>query len=121
MSVLRLAALADPTRARIIEILAAGELSSTEIANRFKISAPAISQHLKILKEARFVRARVDAQRRIYQLEATGFTELESWLAGIRRFWSGRLNDLETELRKTTGRKKRRKRRSHKKGSKNER
>jgi DNA-binding transcriptional ArsR family regulator len=98
--VLHVAALADPTRQRIVEMLAAGELSSGQIADRFAISAPAISQHLKVLKQAHFVRARVEGQHRIYELDPAGFTELENWLGGVRQFWQSRLDRLESELRK---------------------
>lgn len=68
-SQLSLPALADPTRRRIIELLASGERASGEIAERFAISAPAVSQHLKTLKQAGLVRSRVEAQRRIYELD----------------------------------------------------
>lgn len=93
-----LTALADPTRRRIVEMLATGELSAGDIARRFEVSGPAISQHLKTLKSARLVRVRVDAQRRIYSLDAEGFDGLENWLAGIRRFWTPKLDALEREL-----------------------
>jgi DNA-binding transcriptional ArsR family regulator len=94
-----LAALADPTRRRIVEMLAQGQLSAGAIARRFAMSAPAVSQHLQTLKRAHLVRARVDAQRRIYELDPAGFSEVEGWLAGIRQFWAGRLDALEDKLR----------------------
>ena len=94
------AALADPTRCRIVELLASGELPAGEIASRFDVSQPAISQHLKVLREARLVRVRIDAQKRIYQLDQTGLAEIDRWLAQVRRFWTGRLDTLERELRK---------------------
>jgi DNA-binding transcriptional ArsR family regulator len=94
-----LAALADPTRRRIVETLAEGALSSGEIASRFSISAPAISQHLKTLRLARLVRVRAEAQRRIYELDLDGVDEMSAWIAQIRRFWSTRLDALETQLR----------------------
>jgi DNA-binding transcriptional ArsR family regulator len=99
-----LAALADPTRRRIVETLAEGALSSGEIASRFSISAPAISQHLKTLRLARLVRVRAAAQRRIYELDPDGVDEMSAWIAHIRRFWSTRLDALEAQLRteKTT-------------------
>lgn len=93
-------ALSDPTRRRIVELLAVGPLSSGEIARQFDVSAPAISQHLKILRAARVVRARAQAQRRIYELEAGGIEEVGRWLDQIRAFWAGRLDQLEYELRK---------------------
>ena len=99
-----LAALADPTRRRIVETLAEGALSSGEIASRFSISAPAISQHLTTLRLAWLVRVRAEAQRRIYELDLDGVDEMSAWIAQIRRFWSTRLDALETQLRteKTT-------------------
>ncbi len=94
------AALADPTRCRIVEMLASGELPVREIASRFDISQPAISQHLKVLREARLVQVRVEAQQRIYQLDQTGLAEIDRWLARVRRFWNPRLDALDRELRK---------------------
>jgi DNA-binding transcriptional ArsR family regulator len=96
---LSLAALADPTRRRIVEMLAQGQLRAGEIAQRFDMSPPAVSQHLKMLKRAHLVRARVDAQRRIYELDPAGLAELEQWLGGIRQFWQVRLDVLERQLR----------------------
>ncbi len=93
-------ALADPTRRRIVEMLGDGELSAGDIARRFEVSAPAISQHLKALKSARLVRVRIDAQRRIYALDPEGLNEIDLWLVQVRRFWNPRLDALDRELRK---------------------
>jgi DNA-binding transcriptional ArsR family regulator len=93
-------ALADPTRRRIVEALAAGPLSSGEIAARFPISAPAVSQHLKALKSAGLVRVRSEAQRRIYEIDPDGIEAVAGWADGIRRYWSARLAGLEAELTK---------------------
>lgn len=93
-----LAALGDPTRRRIVEMLAAGELSAGEIGARFAVTAPAISQHLKVLREAQLVRVRPEAQRRIYTLDPAGLVALDAWLAGIRRFWTAGLDALERHL-----------------------
>jgi DNA-binding transcriptional ArsR family regulator len=84
------AALGDPTRQRIVEMLAARELSAGEIARRFDMTAPAVSQHLKLLREAGLVQVRRDAQRRIYALDPAGLAALDAWLARFRHFWSGR-------------------------------
>ena len=84
------AALGDPTRQRIVEMLAVRELSSGEIARRFDMTPPAVSQHLKLLREAGLVQVRRDAQRRIYALDPTGLAELDKWLARFRRFWPER-------------------------------
>ena len=94
-----LTALADPTRRRIVEILAEGQLRAGDIAKRFDMSPPAVSQHLHALKRAQLVRARVEAQYRIYELDPAGFVELEQWLGGIKQFWHGRLDLLERQLR----------------------
>lgn len=95
-----LAALADPTRKQIVEMLARGAMCSGEISARFDVSAPAISQHLRALREARLVRARADGQRRIYELDPTGFDEIGQWLSNVRSFWNMRLDSLEKELQK---------------------
>ena len=90
--------LADPTRRRIIESLAAGETSFGELAAKFEMSRPAVSQHLKVLRDAGIVRARVDAQRRIYRLNDDSLAEVEAWLGKVREFWSQRLDKLEQLL-----------------------
>ena len=95
-----LAVLADPTRQRIVELLASGPLASGDIARRFEVSAPAISQHLKTLREARLVRVRPQAQKRFYELDPAGVTELSDWIARIQTFWSLKLDALEEELNK---------------------
>lgn len=91
-------ALADPTRRQIIESLAGGEAAFGELAGQFAMSRPAVSQHLKVLREAGLVNVRKDAQRRIYRLDASGFGTVDQWLADIRRFWGGRLDQLEQVL-----------------------
>ena len=91
-------ALADPTRRRIIESLADGEAAFGELAGLFDMSRPAVSQHLKVLREAGLVAVRKDAQRRIYRLNAEGLGELEQWLDKVKRFWGPRLDDLERAL-----------------------
>jgi DNA-binding transcriptional ArsR family regulator len=81
-------------------MLAAGALSSGEIAGRFELSPPAISQHLKTLKQARLVRVKVDRQKRIYSLDPAGVEEVSEWVARIRAFWNPRLDALEAALKK---------------------
>jgi len=95
-----LQALADPTRQRIVEMLAAGALSSGEIAGRFKLSPPAISQHLKTLKTAKLVTVRTDRQKRIYSLDPEGVGEVSDWVARITAFWNPKLDALEAALKK---------------------
>ena len=94
-------ALADPTRRRIIESLAAGETSFGELADKFEMSRPAVSQHLKVLRDAGIVAARADAQRRIYRLNDDSLDEVEAWLGKVRDFWSQRLDRLEQLLGET--------------------
>lgn len=105
-------ALADPTRRHIVELLGRGEQAAGEITRNFAVSAPAVSQHLKVLREARLVRVRIDGQRRIYSLDPAGLGEIDAWLQQVRRFWGDRLDALEHALRKPdTTRKKRRSKR----------
>jgi DNA-binding transcriptional ArsR family regulator len=96
------AALADPTRQRIVEMLVGGALCAGDIAGRFELSPPAISQHLKALKAAKLVKVRAEAQKRIYELDPEGLTDLSDWVAKIRAFWNPRLDALEQALRKDT-------------------
>ena len=91
-------ALADPTRRQIIESLALGESSFGDLADKFAMSRPAVSQHLKVLRDAGIVTARADAQRRIYSLTEDSFDEVEEWLGKVREFWSQRLDKLEQLL-----------------------
>lgn len=92
------AALADPTRRRIVESLAGGEASFGELAEQFEMSRPAVSQHLKVLRDAGVVTARADAQRRIYRLEDRGLDEINQWLEKVRAFWPDPLARLEQVL-----------------------
>ena len=94
----KFAALSDSTRLGIVELLGAGARTAGDIGARFPISAPAVSQHLKTLREAGLVRVRVDGQRRIYSLDPDGFAEMEDWFSKMRRFWGGRLDALERAL-----------------------
>jgi DNA-binding transcriptional ArsR family regulator len=79
-----LAALADPTRRRIVELLANGEMAAGEVAGHFILSRAAVSQHLQHLLDAGLVRVRTVGQRRIYSFNLTGLNELESWLQQCR-------------------------------------
>jgi len=91
-------ALADPTRRRIVETLAQGEIGFGELADRFEMSRPAVSQHLKLLKGAGLVASRADAQRRIYRLDDGALDELGNWLEKLRGYWNPRLDELERVL-----------------------
>jgi DNA-binding transcriptional ArsR family regulator len=90
--------LAEPTRLRIVELLAERERSAGEIASHFETSRPGISRHLRVLREHGLVRAREDAQRRLYSLDPAPLEELDEWLQRYRRFWSNRLDALDTEI-----------------------
>lgn len=97
-----LTALGDPTRRQIIEMLALRELTAGEIVRAFSLTAPAISQHLKVLREARLVKVRAEGQKRIQSLNPEGLAEIEAWTKRMRTFWEGRLDALEQELRKNS-------------------
>ena len=94
-----LTALADPTRRRIVELLAQRERTAGEIVAQFELSAPAISQHLKVLRGAGLIRTRVEGQTRVQMINPEGFNELDAWMEKTRAFWSSRLDDLEREIR----------------------
>jgi DNA-binding transcriptional ArsR family regulator len=94
-----LAAVADPTRRRIVELLAERDRTAGELVKEFNLSAPAISQHLNVLREAGLVTTRAEGQSRIQSLNPAGLDELDEWLHRTRAFWSQRLDALERELR----------------------
>jgi DNA-binding transcriptional ArsR family regulator len=94
-----LLAIADPTRRRIVELLAVRERTAGQLVEEFDLSAPAISQHLNILREAGLVTTRAAGQSRIQTLNPDGFDDLEDWLEKTRSVWSSRLDALERELR----------------------
>jgi DNA-binding transcriptional ArsR family regulator len=92
------AALADPTRCRIFELIAEGEKSVSEIVSQFPYTPPTISQHLQVLKGAKLVRVRAVKQKRIYTVDQEGLEELEVWVERQRKHWSNRLDALEHHL-----------------------
>ncbi len=95
-----LEALAEPTRRRIVELLAEGERSAGEIAAHFDTSRPGVSRHLRVLREHGLVQVRDDAQRRFYSLDPTPLAELDAWLARYRGYWTNRLDAFDTENRR---------------------
>ncbi|HWT11639.1 MAG TPA: metalloregulator ArsR/SmtB family transcription factor [Allosphingosinicella sp.] len=99
----RFAALADPSRRRILELLSRGDRSAGAIAGGFEMSAPAVSQHLKALREAGLVRVTIDRQRRIYSLDPDGLAAVDAWIGRVRGFWSKRLDALEAALAQDKG------------------
>lgn len=100
------AALADPTRRRILELLVGGEVPAGELAEAFSVSRPAVSRHLRVLREAGLVHSRVEGQRRLYALDPRPLAEVDAWLERYRHLWAHRLDALDTEIRR--GRRQRR-------------
>jgi DNA-binding transcriptional ArsR family regulator len=94
-------AIAEPNRRRILTLVAGGEMSSGEIASRFEITRPAVSQHLGVLKEAGLVSERRDGTRRLYSLRPEGFSDLKSFLDA---FWSEGLERLKEAAELEEGR-----------------
>ena len=92
--------LAEPNRRRILDLLAVAERSVGEIVGALDVSQPAVSKHLRVLREAGLVEARGDAQRRIYRLRPEPLRDLDEWLAPYRRLWSSSLDALEDHLDK---------------------
>jgi DNA-binding transcriptional ArsR family regulator len=92
-------ALADPTRRSILQMLASrGEMSATEISEQFKVSPPAVSQHLKVLREAELVHMEKRAQRRIYTINPQGIHEVEEWTRQVIEMWNRRFDALDKLL-----------------------
>lgn len=94
-----LLAIADPTRRRIVELLAVRDRTAGELVKEFDMSAPAISQHLNVLRDAGLITTRAEGQSRIQTLHPDGLDELDKWLNKTRAIWSRRLDALERELR----------------------
>jgi DNA-binding transcriptional ArsR family regulator len=90
--------LAEPNRRQILDMLAERERPVGELVKRLKMSQPAVSKHLRVLRDAGLVTSRVDAQRRCYQLRPQPLTEVDRWLAPYRRFWTRKLDALEESL-----------------------
>ena len=94
--------LGDPVRRRILELLADGELPAGSIAaaigDEFGISQPAVSQHLRVLRDNGFATVTVDGTRRLYAVDPGPLREIDTWLDRYRKFWINRLDALETEI-----------------------
>jgi DNA-binding transcriptional ArsR family regulator len=90
--------LAEPTRRRILDLLLDAERPVGELVEQLAVSQPAVSKHLKVLRDAGFVEARVDAQRRVYRLCPEPLREVDAWLAPYRAMWAERLDLLEAHL-----------------------
>lgn len=87
-------AIADPTRRRLLDLLTGEGRSVSELAAPFHMSRPAVSQHLRVLRDAGLVRERRSGRQRIYQLAPDGLREVDLWLASYRRFWHTKLAAL---------------------------
>ena len=95
-----LEALADPTRRTIVELLVERERTAGEIAASFATSRPAVSRHLRVLREHGLVQARAEGRERVYSLEPEPLAELDEWLSRYRSFWTNRLDALGVELKR---------------------
>jgi DNA-binding transcriptional ArsR family regulator len=90
--------IAEPNRRAILSLLVMSQQSVGEIERRLRMSQPTVSKHLRVLRDAGFVEATVDAQRRLYRLKPGPLQEVDAWLAPFRRFWSAHLDALERHL-----------------------
>ena len=107
--------IAEPNRRAILSLLVASQQSVGEIERQLGMPQPAVSKHLRVLRDAGFVESTVDAQRRLYRLKPEPLQEVDAWLAPFRRFWAAHLDALERHLDRMdqlppTGKKTRRKR-----------
>jgi len=90
--------LSEPTRRRVLDLLREQERTVGELVDALEMSQPAVSKHLRVLRDAGLVEARVDAQRRIYALRPEPLADVDAWLAPYRKFWRGKLAALQRHL-----------------------
>jgi DNA-binding transcriptional ArsR family regulator len=90
--------LAEPTRRAILTLLARGERSVGDLELALKLSQPSVSKHLRVLREAGFVEATIDAQRRVYRILPEPLQEVDAWMAPFRRYWAAHVDALERHL-----------------------
>jgi DNA-binding transcriptional ArsR family regulator len=90
--------IAEPNRRRVLDLLLEQEHTVGELVDELDLSQPAVSKHLRVLRDAGLVRSRIDAQRRIYSLQAEPLAGVDAWLAPYRKFWRGRLAALQRHL-----------------------
>jgi DNA-binding transcriptional ArsR family regulator len=90
--------IAEPNRRAILSLLGSSQQSVGDIERQLHMSQPAVSKHLRVLREAGFVESTVDAQRRLYRLKPEPLREMDAWLAQFRRFWSAHVDALERHL-----------------------
>jgi DNA-binding transcriptional ArsR family regulator len=94
---------AEPTRRQILDLLRERPRTVTELVGSLDLSQPGVSKHLRVLRDARLVRVRRDAQRRWYEVDPQPLAEIDSWLEPYRAFWSDRLDALERHLDQREG------------------
>jgi DNA-binding transcriptional ArsR family regulator len=92
------AVLAQPQRRQILDALLDGEQPVSDLVSRLSLSQPAVSKHLRVLRDAGMVAVRVDAQRRLYRVEPSALARVDAWLVPYRRLWAQRLDALEAHL-----------------------
>jgi DNA-binding transcriptional ArsR family regulator len=90
--------IAEPNRRAILSLLVSSQQSVGEIERQLRMSQPAVSKHLRVLRDAGFVESTVDAQRRLYRLKPGPLQEMDAWLTQFRRFWSAHVDALERHL-----------------------
>ena len=90
--------IAEPNRRAILSLLVSSQQSVGEIERQLRMPQPAVSKHLRVLRDAGFVESTVDAQRRLYRLKPEPLQEIDAWLAPFRRFWSAHVDALERHL-----------------------
>ena len=90
--------LAEPSRRAILTLLASGERSVGDLESALNLSQPSVSKHLRVLRDAGFVVATIDAQRRVYRIRPEPLQEVDAWMAPFRRYWSARVDALERHL-----------------------
>ena len=92
------AVVAEPSRRRILEVLRDGERPVNDLVDVLALPQPAVSKHLRVLRDAGLVEARVDAQRRIYSLRPAPLADVDAWLDPYRKFWRGKLASLQRHI-----------------------
>ena len=98
MGATALEVLAEPRRLQILDLLRDGERPVGELVDRLGVSQPAVSKHLRVLRDAGLVQVRTDAQRRLYRIRPEPLAELDQWLASYRKLWTTHLDRLEEHL-----------------------
>ena len=104
--------IAEPNRRAILSLLATSERSVSDIEHQLQLSQPSVSKHLRVLRDAGFVEARIDAQRRVYRIRPEPLMQLDEWLVPFRRLWSARVDALQRHLDRTDPSPKKRRRKT---------